>query len=186
MTRQRLYGSDVPFCDWMRKHPELPSYSSSMGFAASDADVFIHRYLHVVDANGTRDIQSLAMLEIKTRNGEPTWSQADTLYKLHQSMVGTKEIESVIVWNFGVSFISISDERPDKSDCIKWGRFQGASKVRWRKIGLDLLLDLLKFERHHDNLEKNPFRRHHKTSEIWRLAPQPLGFMWPERIVKRS
>ncbi len=56
MTRSRMFGSDVPFCDWMRSNPELPSYSAShaIGFVATDVDVLVHRYLTKVDSIGTR------------------------------------------------------------------------------------------------------------------------------------
>src|SRR5262245_34604620 len=84
MIRQRMFGSDVPFMAWLRRQQkELPSYSANVGFVATDIDLFIHRYLTEIDSRGTREIQALMLIEVKTHSGLPSDSQRDTLAKVH-------------------------------------------------------------------------------------------------------
>ncbi len=67
MTRMRSYGQDLPFCDWLRHHEGLPAVSADCGFVATDVDLAIHRYLTEVSGSGTREVQNLMQLEVKTR-----------------------------------------------------------------------------------------------------------------------
>jgi len=188
MTRERLYGSDTPFCAWMRSHPELPSYSQTCGFVATDNDVTIHRYLTgLVDACGTRDIQSLMHLEVKTRGGLPTASQRDTLRKKHLFR-GTKEYNGQVVRFWGCYVLSMSGLTPDDSQWLGWGRFSSehTDQLTYTEIDRQALVELLKFERHPDNLDRQPFRRRHKTRFIDVTEEVPLGFTVERTICQRS
>jgi hypothetical protein len=189
MTRDRMFGSDTPFMDWMRRHRDLPSYSSDCGFVQTDCDTILHRYLTSVDNIGTREVQGIMHLEIKTRGGRPTTSQADTLFKLHQ-FSGAISVNSQHVQHFGVYFVSVSDTSPENSDVIEWGDFKKAtyaSQIRWTVIDRDLLISLLRFEvKPWPPFEKRPFRRRHKTQAIYLQERAPLGFETYRQVTKRS
>lgn len=185
MTRERIYGSDTPFCEWMRNCKDLPSYSQTCGFVALDNDLTIHRYLTEVDGQGTREIQALMHVEIKTRNGEPHPSQHDTLFKIHKSCCGFKGINNQMVVHYGVSILSLSGLTPDDSDSIRWGRFKGVL-LSYKTISRKQLIQLLRFEIHPDNLSRRPFRRHHKTSRVCAIVKTPLGFETEHVLTVRS
>lgn len=185
MTRERLFGSDTPFCDWMRKCRELPSWSTDCGFVASDGDATIHRYLTSVDGKGTRDVQGMMDLEVKTRGGSVPQSQKDTLFKKHKVSTykrGVRWIKGQYIRHFGVSFVLLSHLTPDDSKVILWGRFNDDGEITTQQIFRDTLIRLMRFEIHPDNLKDCPFRRHHKTREIVVTETAPLGFQYDKPI----
>lgn len=186
MIRERVFGTDPDFCAWLRRQKkELPSYSQNVGFVASDVDLIIHRYMTAVDGLGTREIQSTMLLEVKTRNGKPSHSQLDTLNVWHQTINAKKMVNEKVIRNFGVSILILSGTDPDNSETIQWGRFNSiTSNIHYRQINIWQLFKLLKFELHPDNLTLQPFRRHHKTSEITVIEQLPLGFH-VEKIIKQ-
>lgn len=203
MTRQRMFGSDVPFCDWLRRQASLPSYSSEIGFVATDVDLCIHRYIETVDSMGTREIQSLMHVETKTRGGFPPDSQLDTLYKLDK-IYRKKPSKDERTWPFtlrhlGVSILIMSGVDPDSSDWMQWVRFKktksGISRATigameylgtCRYISKDELLSLLRFDIDPDTFSEKLFRRHHKTRTITETILTPLGFSEEKRITMRS
>lgn len=191
MVRQRFHGSDVDFCAWLRaQKDELPSFSSYCGFVASDVDVFVHRYLTEVDGKGaTREIQGLMLLEVKTRGGDLSASQRDTLAKhnaFHDNRKSfAKWLKCQMVRHFGVSLLFLSGTDPDNSSWMQWGRFREDKVVR-KNINRDQLFRLLRFELHPDNLQPRPFRFHHKTQEIVCVGKAPLGFEYEQIVIKRS
>ena len=66
MTRDRLFGSDIPLMAWCRekgKTGELPAYSQECGLVQTDVDAFWHRYKTCVDSLGTRDLQVFMEIE---------------------------------------------------------------------------------------------------------------------------
>ena len=195
MTRDRMFGSDVPFCAWMRANKVLPSYSRDCGFVASDVDLFIHRYLvDLKDKQGSRDFQCLMTVELKTRLGVVHESQADTLWKLHKfrgqlakPLWCEKRKHHYELRNFGVYFLRMSGEDPKESGIMKWGRFdKDRPTIRWDDVDVDKLVRILRFDISPESLEGNWWRRHHKTQEIVTLEQQPLGFAKPVRTIKRS
>ncbi len=185
MTRPRIYGSDTAFCAWMRRQESLPSFSRECGFVALDNDLTIHRYLTgIQDSLGTRDIQSMLHLEVKTRDGDPTKSQRDTLRKKHLFRGEKKHRGQIVRW-WGVYFLKMSGMSPDDSTSMQWGIFRHQSDiVSWRDIDRETLLKLLRFELHPGNLTSQPFRRHHLTREYSIEETTPLGFS-VERIIQR-
>lgn len=190
MTRERIFGSDQEFCEWMRGcKDELPSWSKDCGWVATDVDLVIHRYLTSVDGMGTRDVQCIMDIEIKTRGATVNKSQQDTLYKKHRcSSHKTRgvKIDGQIVRYWGVSFCRMSGKNPDDSDLIEWGRFQKRGRIKWRKISRKILIELMRFDRHPDNLSYRPLRRHHKTTEYVVSMKSPLGFEYEKPITKES
>lgn len=184
MTRCRSYGEDTPFSEWMRSNPRMPSYSSECGFVATDNDFTLHRYMVSRDAMGTRDIQPIMQLEVKTRCGVPSKSQQDTLWKRH--MFRGQRGSSPVIWNFGVYVLSMMDERPDTSAEMRWGAFTKSGSLRWTSIDLLQLEKLLLFEIDPENLKPQAFRRHHKTQENLVKTISPLGFEYLKPVVTKS
>lgn len=188
MARDRIYGSDTPFCEWMRACTELPSYSDTCGFVATDNDVTIHRYLTPVDALGTREVQSLMHIEVKTRGGPVHDSQKDTLFKKHCCMNRPRalRVKGQLVRSFGVSFLFMDNTSPDNSVVMEWGRFDRTGQIFCRGIDVATLVALLRFDIHPDTLTPQAFRRHHKTRELWVKETAPLGFEYHRPVIHRS
>lgn len=187
MIRERVFGTDPDFCAWLRKQQkELPSYSKNIGFVASDVDLVLHRYMTAIDNIGSREIQSIMMLEVKSRNGKPHFSQLDTLYKQHFVSNRRVKLGNTLICHFGVSVLVLSGTDPSNSETMLWGRFKPSDngKLSYREINLFQLYKLLKFELHPDNLTIQPFRRHHKTTVISMVEQMPLGFQ-VEKIIKQ-
>lgn len=186
-----MYGSDTEFCTWMRACKSLPSYGPDFGFVATDNDITVHRYKTEIDNMGSRDVQGIMQIEVKTRNGKPPQSQIDTLSKLNL-FKGHKEIEGCQIRFFGVFLLIMSGTTPDNSDEMWWGSIQkntcltDANKAAWTKINIEKLIELLRFEIHPVNFCRVPFRRHHLTREIMVVKNSPLGFEFDEKLTERS
>jgi hypothetical protein len=169
----------------------LPSYSKDFGFVASDNDVTVHRYLTSVDGVGTREVQGIMQIEVKTRQGKPSESQMDTLSKLNL-FSSEKVVSGVYVRFFGVFVLVLSHTSPDDSEFMWWcsipkGLFiSDAKKMKITSIDKATLIQLLRFELHPVSLVKKPFRRHHLTREILQVETTPLGFEVEKTITKRS
>lgn len=192
MTRERMYGSDTDFCAWMRACKELPSYSKDFGFVASDNDLTIHRYLTSKDAVGTREVQGIMQVEVKTRRGKPSGSQADTLSKLNL-FSGDRTVCGVSVRFFGVFVLVLSGTSPDDSTHMWWGAISrnkftsDASQFSWQPIALSQLIEILRFDCHPRNIsDKTPFRRHHQTRQFIETETMPLGFDAERVVTHRS
>jgi hypothetical protein len=192
MVRDRIYGNDVPFSDWCRrmgKQGQLPSVASDgCAVVLTDVDMTVHRYMTPVDKIGTRQLQALMEVEVKTRNGNPTRSQLDTYAKKHVTTRLVTKVGGVQVFNYGISFLSFSGTSPDDSESIRWGRFnKNEPNISWKTIDEDTLVKLLRFDLHPDSLQKHPFRRHHYISDAFtRRKVLPLGFEVEETVVVRS
>lgn len=192
MTRERFYGSDTEFCAWMRSCADLPSYSKDFGFVASDNDITIHRYMSCVDNIGTREVQGIMQIEVKTRLKIPESSQMDTLSKLNL-FCGQKKKDGVDIRFFGVFILVMEGTTPDDSENMWWGVipkgkvFSNAVKnIKSYQINKKMLIKIMRFDVHPRNLTPEPFRRHHKTSEIMVSKISPLGFEYDEKITKKS
>lgn len=180
MTRERIFGSDVPFMAWIRAQKDLPSFSATIGFVATDVDLFCHRYLTVVDKIGTREVQCLMLVEVKTRGGKPSVSQLDTLQKI-DAFRGAKRLGGQAVRNFGVFILSLDGTEPADFE-MRWSRVGGVQ----RSIDVRTLIRLLRFEVDPRTLRKLEFRRHHRTRVIERVTMTELGFQTAERRTRRS
>ena len=192
MTRERMYGSDTDFCAWMRRCKDLPSYSDEFGFVASDNDLTVHRYKTSVDSVGTREVQGIMQVEIKTRRGKPSTSQTDTLTKLNL-FNGDRRVGETYIRFFGVFILVLSGTSPDDSDLMWWlippkDRFlSDAAKMDVNLIYYKKLIEILRFDRHPRNLsDTNPFRRHHRTKKFIEIESMPLGFDVEKIVTKRS
>lgn len=174
---------------WVRKRPELPSSSPTLGFVNHDIDATLHVYKQEIDGIGSRAVQCMMDLEIKTRLADLSGAQPDTFYKRHRILTAKKsphDINGQFVRHFGVSILRLSGTSPDDSHQMIWSRFLGDGKRKAREIDVDTLIRLLRFELHPDTFERNPIRRHHKEREYLVTKTSPLGFEYDEVIVKRS
>lgn len=186
-VRIRFHGSDIDFCAWLREQDaELPSYSEQCGWVASDVDLVVHRYkADVAERFGTRDIQAIMDLEVKTRNGKPHPSQRDTLFKKH-AFRGEKFVNSVCVQYLGVYFLRMNNTRPDNSKALFWGAFASdtSQEIEWTSITLPIMFEVLRFERHPETLERHFYRRDPDTGVIKRTPltdsalQSPASEMW--------
>jgi hypothetical protein len=188
VTRDRLFGSDVPFMQFVRQCDLLPSYSQDCGWVQTDVDSFIHRYLNRVDKQGTREVQCMMEIEVKTRQGNLTDSQIDTYRKKHATIIPFLKWNRQLLFNYGVSFVRMDGTSPADSQWMKWGRFKRVCtfEIEWRDICLEQLISLLRFDLNPDTLLENKFRRHHKTSTVVVAEQTPLGFVAERDVVNRS
>lgn len=188
MTRDRLFGSDVPFMAWCRSCSLLPSWSPDCGWVQTDVDTFIHRYLTCVDRQGTREVQPMMELEVKTRSGNLTDSQVDTYRKKHATTIPLLKWNGQTLINYGVSFVRLEGSSPADSAWIKWGRFKRSSlvEISWNDISIDQLIKLMRFELHPDTLCASSYRRHHKTAKVMVCEETPLGFVAERELTTRS
>lgn len=188
--RIRVFGEDLPFTAWMRNNPKLPVFAPNLGFVASDVDVCIHTYKKSVDSVGTRELQCIADLEVKSRNGEPRSSQADTLFKKHKLMRRDIRWNGQVIRGYGVSFVSLSHTTPKDSEIIRWGRFDpgkdSPDSIVWRKVKVKTLESLMRFELDPDTLRPIDYRRHHKTSNMTVIETTELGLKVPAFVTTRS
>ncbi len=182
MARMRVFGEDKPFCDWMRRNSNL----SSSHFVATDVDLLVHTYRDRVDGGRSRTVQSIQIIEVKTRNGNVLESQRDTLWKLHLSRKNNAvEVDGNVVINCGVSFVKLSGTSPDDSEHIEWGRFKINGSIKWRTVDVEKMELLISMEHDPQTLEPVFRRSHHKTTEIYEIVGQPLGFdVWTKMITR--
>jgi hypothetical protein len=191
MTRDRLFGSDIPLMAWCRekgKTGELPANSEDCGVVQTDVDSFWHRYKTCVDAISSRELQVFMEIEWKTRGGNLTASQEDTYRKKHATVIPRLKFFGQDLVHFGVSVVRLSGTRPDDSEWIKWGRFiRGKqSGMVWKDITVEQLLQLMRFDVHPDKFNKRPFRRHHKTERVKVVEKSALGFEVERELIHRS
>lgn len=201
-TRSRVYGSDVPFCAWLRHCKCLPatSYDSSFGLSVYDNDLTLHRYCTKVDTRGTRLVQMMMQLEVKTRwssergTGWPTDAQLDSLCKLN-AFAGRKIRRGQTVRNFGVFILLLSGTSPDNSQQMRWGVLPvddfleeraDYKSIPWRPMDRAVLIQLLAFQIHPRTLRPLDLRRHHKTQVLMVRERLPLGFMSNRLVTVRS
>lgn len=193
MTKDRFYGADTDFLAWVRSQKEdLPSTGVDIGIVVTDNDCIIHRYKTIVDGIGTREIQCMLDLEVKTRGAMPDEAQLDTLWK-RDRWRGKERFGKQVVIHFGRYVLSMSGTDPDNSDELRWCRFarrtnedRDSAKLYARPIMTAQLLRILRFDLHPDYLTRRPLRRHHKTRVVYETRRTALGFTVDRAITRRS
>jgi len=173
--------AETDFGRWIRNNKNLDSV---YGYVFSDIDLpcsqyIVHRYKNKYE----RKLQYLMWIEIKTRGTNLTISQQDTITMISQCLrnrrksihkekipyqmkpvlnrVYSKMLKKYIhIKLFGFHLIQFSGNGPEDSDVILWD---------WKKITLEQLVGLLRFDIDPDNLRKmDNSRIHHKeTHEIF-------------------
>lgn len=181
---------ESPMSAWIRANPSL---ASNKGFAVTDLDLALHRFLTYEDGLGLRDVQHLQFVEVKTRGADLPESQRDTLYVIDQLVrtVGwkhqrgahgrwrgdhpqtTRRVRSHIngpVWLncYGVHVLRMDGEDPDSSAGMTWSSVAPSSAPQ--AISATALLAVLRFDLHPDSLRPMDKRRH-KRGNLDRLLP---------------
>ena len=159
MNRQRIFGQDKDFCDWLREQDGI--LDSQSGLAVTDVDVISHAFKTFdknIPGQRTRTRQAIQIIEVKTRGGNLTHSQLDTYWKYHFiTFTGEpKEMCGCNMYHFGVSILKLSGTTPSNSDLIEWGRFTSVNSrhdIQWTQIDIDKLTKLIAAVIHPDTLE---------------------------------
>jgi hypothetical protein len=188
MARDRIHGEDKEFMEWCRSHPDLPSFSRECGWVQTDVDTLIHRYMTTFDGQGTRELQCLMLIEVKTRSGMPSPSQEDTLRKQHLCTKTEIRINGQTVKNFGVTVVTMDGTTPEDSHSIEWCRFEQHPPHALNRtvVTVQQFVELIRFDRHPDTLITQPFRRHHATRTVIERTVTPLGWIDEQLVVHRS
>ena len=158
----------------------------------NDVDLMLHRFMTSVDRCGTRDVQHLMHLEIKTRGAMPNPHQRQTLFFLHQLLENKKRLLDSLtggrrsVWHFGVSVLSMHGVSPEDGPPMHWCRFRDDGEFLCADVDVRTLRMLLRFEIDADTRDPLDQRRHHLTRELVVPETTPLGFVTERKVVRRS
>jgi len=169
---------ETDFGRWLRNCEELKSEYGHVFY-----DVDLSPALHLAHTYKTKkygkELQFLMFVEVKTFGAEPEPAQRDSLIIIDQIMRNRKktinkkknfiQVYPTInkVWStrshkwvrarlFGFHLLQFSDAGPEDSDKILWDR---------KKISIDQLVKLLKFELDPDSLRPLDLRIHHRKEE---------------------
>lgn len=192
----RVYGQVVicPKChtvhtaetQFSREIRNEPTLRSSIGFAAADIDCDTQRLIwHRFKDGGSRAVQMMMDIEIKTRGADLTDSERDTLHMENQVIRNRRETptkkkrfesgqapikvlslinkRNVYLRHFGVHALRFSGTGWTDSEWIEWDK---------RMITKEILLKLLRFEIDPDSFHRIEVRPHHARE---RQPELPLG-----------
>lgn len=171
---------ETDFERWVREHPQLDSIKSDL--VRFDLDMLLHKYKTCIDGKGSRLIQCMMFVEIKTFMATPSPAQVDTLSMLNQVLrnrrpnVNSKTRrqtngQATKVWSklqrrnvtlklYGGHLLQLDGTSPVNSSKMFWD---------YQEIGLDFLLDLLRFERDPDRIHLLLDDR--RRSRPWKQMP---------------
>lgn len=181
MTAVRRDSSEeTPFGKWIRNHPGLDSIRERLSI--TDSDYWIHQYRAHRDKVGSRAVDSIMLLEVKTHSRDLPMAQRDTLYLTNQLLriacqrsngrrkyirVRSSRVgETRVVRCFGVHQLILSSSDPANSATILWDG---------RVITGDMLVETLRFDRDPDDPSKQlTYRRHHTSlrARVMQLFPE--------------
>jgi hypothetical protein len=190
MTTSRRDNEGTRFGLWLRQQEQLDS--TEHGLAATDIDMILHRFAPHIDAVGTREMQLMFALEVKTYSKQCTTSQQETLFFNHQLLFNRRTLVHDLygnkrtLWHFGWYLLELDGECPESSSTLIWGKF--TPKGEWNKIEIseNTLIALLGLTKRPDTLRKLDLRRHHKTRAIVIKERMPLGLVVSTLVMKRS
>lgn len=173
---QHEHTIETDFERWVRQSPELDSRTA--GIVRFDLDVLLHKYLIEVDGKGSRDVQCLMFVEVKTFMAVPSKAQVDTLSMLNQVMRNRKQnIHSrprrqanetptkvmskmlgreVAIKMYGGHLLQMDGTYPDNSSLMMWDN---------QTIDRDVLTDLLAFRLDPDRITQKV--DHRRRSRNW-------------------
>ena len=176
--------AETDFERWMRNHSQL---NSRHGIVRFDLDVLLHRYKVIDDGKGSRDIQCLMFIEVKTYMATPSPCQRDTLSMFNQVLRnGKPNVHSVprhhpvnrpvkvyshmlkrqvTLRMFGGHLLQMDGSSPENSSRMLWDN---------QDIDVQWLLELLRFERHPDR--PHLMLDHRRRSRAWSRIPKLPGF----------
>lgn len=191
MTRARIWGTDTPFGNWTRNHPELDSVRH--GITINDQDYMIHKYKTNVDGLGARVVQLMMNTEVKTNGAMPSNTQRQTLFFEHQLLNKRRTLNDVLsgrksaVWHFGCFVLSIPESYPGEySDTVIWCRFGDDGSLIPSELTVDQLVGVLSFRLNPITLAQLSLRRHHKKMAVVSTEKVPLGFSTDCIVTRKS
>jgi len=159
MTKRRLDGKEeTDFASWVRNNPRLDSVKECV--ATQDIDYVWHKYNTPKDKIGERRLQHIMLIEEKTHGSDLSDSQRDTMWLIDQAL---KRLDRIPNHQFR------SAMRGDWVQIRYWGYFKLRyadsleDGVEWnrRKISLQTLESILRFEVDPRTLRPRSDRRHH-------------------------
>jgi hypothetical protein len=187
VTKPRIYGEDSPFGKWLRSHRQLDSVEVKL--SATDRDFTIHKYCDNDDVQGSRRVQLLLALEVKTRGGMPDDFQRQTKFFEHQLLNKKTKLRCSLhgdkkcVWHFGYYVLSLVGDAPADDSMVTWVSFDATGGLQGRTISTTDLVRVLRFDLRPDTLTELRLRRHHLNTRTIELIDRPL---FPdERVVTR-
>lgn len=177
----REHTVETDFERWVRNHRQLDSVRESI--VRFDLDVLLHKYqTKEVDGKGSRDIQFMMFVEVKTYMATPSRSQVDTLSILNQILrnrspnihstprrqvsrqvrrVHSKILgREVAIHLWGGHLLQMDGTSPESSTLMLWDN---------SPIDTDRLLELLRFVRNPDRPDLMIDTRRRSTA--WGEAP---------------
>lgn len=167
-----LIAAEGAFSTWLRTQPEL---DSQKGYVAMDHDLMWHRYRTHPEG---RRFQLMMNIEVKSFGTEPTECQLDSMCMENQVLRNRRQTPTkklrwqaghapLQVWSsmhkqkiwlrhFGWHLLRFSHRGPEDSEWIEWDR---------KRIDIETLVALLKFDLDPDNLQPMELRSHHRKRE---------------------
>ena len=176
-VKSRVWGQDVPFLNALRNHPRYQNkINIETGIAVTDCDIIVCNYKQ----NGIKDVRSVQIVELKSRDAEPDYAQRSA-YQVLNAFLGKKRS-----WLFyGVSFVSHSGDDFKTAKKYRWGRFDG-DRIVWREVDYESVFDLVAMVKHPDTLRNRKlFKSHHGSNVVTMEVTTPLGFQILQTIVKK-
>lgn len=175
---------ETPFERWMRADEDLDSRHT--GLVRFDLDVLLHRYKFTNDGRGSRSVQAMMFIEVKSFMAEPTAAQADTLGLLDQvlrnrrpnihstprrqvqhtllsraySLVWNREVD---LWLRGGHLLQMETDAPRDGELLLWDK---------APISVPVLKQIFRFEIDADTLYPVDMRRRYRS---W-TEPQAEAF----------
>lgn len=187
-----VHTVETDFERWVRGHQQLQSRDGIVRF---DLDMLLHRYKTCSDGVGTREIQCMMFVEVKTFMADMSDAQRDTLGVLNDLLRNRrKNIHSnprkqcgnltkvrsrmlqrdIRIALFGGHLLQMDSSDPDNSSRILWDREQ---------IAKDELIAVLRFENDPDKPHKSMDVR--RRSQPWSQIPWLHGVEWLESPQRR-
>jgi len=192
----RHFGDETPFSSWLRcknKTGEIPSISPDLGVVFTDIDLMVQCWRKKKTGES---IQSMFIIEVKTRNGILTRPQ-ESIYTAMQAFSGQRVFGSKIIRFYGCMSLLLNGTSPSNSDRIIWKRFPMTVKDKYRSIPTidqmietdiseNELVSILRFDTHPVSLRPfNPETSHHGSRTTSRVVLTELGFP-VEEIIKEQ
>jgi len=138
-VKRRIYGEGHPIMREIRNRESLRSTGSDFSFVCTDVDCLAHIYKSRVEDNiGTRRLQMMWQMEIKTHGARPSFSQQDTFWQHHRFCYCPKgkDINNKRTYHYGVLFLSVNNTCIADSTRIEWGKFTNPeiNQIAWTDI----------------------------------------------------
>uniref|UniRef100_A0A6M3LKQ2 Uncharacterized protein n=1 Tax=viral metagenome TaxID=1070528 RepID=A0A6M3LKQ2_9ZZZZ len=162
------------------------SLDSNFGYGVADIDCDSQRIIiHKFKCGGSREIQAMMDIEVKTRGADLSESERDTLHMRNQvirnrrqtptkekrfesgraplKVFSLKNKKNVFLRHFGVHVLRFSHTSWTDSEWIEWDK---------QRIGSTALLSLLRFEIDADTMQRMDGRPHHLSKDRSQEFPE--------------